>query len=40
VATLTKSFESLNPATGEVIESFPRSSVEDEGRLVPEIAKL
>ena len=34
MATLTKSFESLNPATGEVIESFPRSSVEDVDRAV------
>src|SRR6476660_6916890 len=34
MATLTKSFESLNPATGEVIESFPRSSVEDVARAV------
>jgi aldehyde dehydrogenase (NAD+) len=32
VATAT--FESLNPSTGEVIESFPRSSAEDVGRAV------
>ncbi len=30
----TATFESLNPSTGEVIESFPRSSAEDVGRAV------
>jgi acyl-CoA reductase-like NAD-dependent aldehyde dehydrogenase len=34
MATLTKSFESLNPSTGEVIESFPRSTAEDVDRAV------
>src|SRR6476660_5082255 len=34
MATLTRSFESLNPSTGEVIESFPRSTAEDVDRAV------
>jgi aldehyde dehydrogenase (NAD+) len=34
MATLTNSFESLNPSTGEVIETFPRSSAEDVDRAV------
>jgi aldehyde dehydrogenase (NAD+) len=34
MATLTKSFDSLNPSTGEVLESFPRSTPEDVDRAV------
>src|SRR5437762_5606025 len=34
MATATASFESLNPSTGEVIDSFPRSSAEDVDRAV------
>jgi acyl-CoA reductase-like NAD-dependent aldehyde dehydrogenase len=34
MATTTDTFESLNPSTGEVIESFPRSSAEDVDRAV------
>ena len=34
MATLAKSFESLNPSTGEVIESFPRSTAADVDRAV------
>src|ERR671937_378514 len=34
MATATATFESLNPSTGEVIESFPRSSAEDVDRAV------
>jgi len=30
----TATFDSLNPSTGEVIESFPRSSAEDVDRAV------
>jgi len=33
-AVATATFESLNPSTGEVIESFPRSSAEDVDRAV------
>jgi len=34
MATATATFESLNPSTGEVIESFPRSGAEDVDRAV------
>jgi alpha-ketoglutaric semialdehyde dehydrogenase len=34
MATATATFESLNPSTGEVIESFPRSTAEDVDRAV------
>jgi aldehyde dehydrogenase (NAD+) len=34
MATVTTNFESLNPSTGEVIETFPRSSAEDVDRAV------
>ena len=34
MATATATFESLNPATGEVIESFPRSTADDVNRAV------
>jgi alpha-ketoglutaric semialdehyde dehydrogenase len=34
MATATETFESLNPSTGEVIEQFPRSGVEDVERAV------
>src|SRR5919198_138464 len=34
MATATATFESLNPATGEVIEQFPRSTTEDVERAV------
>src|ERR671937_17813 len=34
MATATATFESLNPSTGEVLESFPRSSAEDVDRAV------
>src|SRR5689334_12183202 len=34
MATATATFESLNPSTGEVIESFPRSTAEDVNRAV------
>src|SRR5438046_2325353 len=34
MATATATFESLNPSTGEVIESFRRSDVEDVNRAV------
>jgi acyl-CoA reductase-like NAD-dependent aldehyde dehydrogenase len=34
MATATATFESLNPSTGEVIESFPRSTGEDVDRAV------
>jgi acyl-CoA reductase-like NAD-dependent aldehyde dehydrogenase len=34
MATATATFESLNPSTGEVIEQFPRSGVEDVERAV------
>jgi alpha-ketoglutaric semialdehyde dehydrogenase len=34
MATTTATFDSLNPSTGEVIESFPRSSAEDVDRAV------
>src|SRR6266566_6421109 len=33
-AMATGTFDSLNPATGEVIESFPRSTAEDVDRAV------
>jgi aldehyde dehydrogenase (NAD+) len=34
MATTSATFESLNPSTGEVIETFPRSSAEDVERAV------
>src|SRR5438876_815448 len=34
MATATATFESFNPSTGEVIESFPRSTAEDVDRAV------
>jgi alpha-ketoglutaric semialdehyde dehydrogenase len=34
MATATATFESLNPSTGEVIETFPRSTAEDVDRAV------
>ena len=34
MATATATFESLNPSTGEVIESFPRSRADDVDRAV------
>jgi alpha-ketoglutaric semialdehyde dehydrogenase len=34
MATATATFESLNPSTGEVIESFPRSTADDVDRAV------
>jgi aldehyde dehydrogenase (NAD+) len=34
MATATATFESLNPSTGEVIESFPRSTADDVNRAV------
>ena len=34
IAMATPTFESLNPSTGELIETFPRSSAEDVDRAV------
>ncbi len=34
MATVTRTFESLNPSTGEVIDSFPRSGAEEVDRAV------
>jgi acyl-CoA reductase-like NAD-dependent aldehyde dehydrogenase len=34
MATATATFDSLNPSTGEVIESFPRSTADDVNRAV------
>ena len=34
MATATATFESFNPSTGEVIESFPRSTAADVDRAV------
>ncbi len=34
MATVTQTFESLNPSTGEVIDSFPRSGAEEVDRAV------